>query len=462
MNPVPDRPARLLLLGGLAVGLVARLVFAVADDGLWWPDEYYQALEPAHRAVFGYGWQAWEFLEGARHWTLPGLVAALMKVSEAAGLPYLRVIEFSFCLVGSATGYAVSLLARAQGASQRASAISAAVFSLMGLAVFIAPRAMGEGLSGLPITLAFALLFMAPSRGKVIAAGLLLSLAVGLRLQNGLFCLGALAVLWRLKGPVALLLGVLVVGAVGYGLVDQLTWGEPFHSARAYLRFNLVEGRASAFGTSPFFHYVSAFVTAEGLTFVPLVLLTALGARKRPELPLIVLGFFLVHSLIPHKELRFLFPLVPLLAAQAALGLDLVKPKVQLAVLALAGLSLLTLPWLTFGRLGIHDPPRDTSALDFGGPENRLLIRAGKLDDLCGLRLASLTHWRTGGYAYFHHRAPIYRADKPEEGAGHYNYVIARHGTVEGTELAVDHDVALIKLNDAPCTPDPTYDWHLE
>jgi hypothetical protein len=134
---------------------------------------------------------------------------------------------------------------------------------------------------------------------------------------------------------------------------------------------------------------------------------------------------------------------------------------VQGALVALALLSTVALPVLTFGRLGIVDPPRDTRALDFGGPYNRLLARAGALQDVCGLRIADFPHWRTGGYAYFHRQAPLYRAEKPEEGAGHFNYVIARKGVVSGVEIADDDDVALVRL-DTPCTPDPAYDWRLE
>jgi hypothetical protein len=326
----------------------------------------------------------------------------------------------------------------------------------MGLAVFIAPRAMGEGLSALPITLAFALLFSSPTRAKVVLAGVLLSVAVALRLQNGLFCIGALVVLLRSDRRLALwLFVVLLGGALAYGLVDFLTWGSWFHSARVYLQFNLVEGRASSFGTSPFLHYLTAFVTSE-VTFIPLVLLTALGFKRRPEVPVIALVVLLVHSFIPHKELRFLFPLVPLLVAQAALGLDLAKPQVRIALPALAFFSLVSLPTMTFGRLGIVDPPRATSAIDFGGPENRLLIRAGKLDDVCGLRIESIANWRTGGFAYFHKRVPLYRAG---EGDLHFNYVIAR--TSSGTEIARDGDVALFKLG-AECASDASYDWHLE
>lgn len=455
---------RVILLGGLIVGLVARVLFGLLDDGLWWPDEYYQSLEPAHRLVFGYGWQAWEFVEGARHWTLPGVVAAVMKAADLLGLPYLRVIELTFCAIGAATAYAVFVLACAQGASERAAAIAATVFSLMGLAVFIGPRPMGEGLSALPITVAFALLFGAPTRTRLVVAGALLAFAVGLRIQNGLFAVLALPLPLRRpggRGHALVLLGTLGVGAALYGLVDLLTWGEWFHSARVYLRFNVVEGRASMFGTAPFFHYLTSFVTAEGVTIVPLALLSAIGAARARWLPLTIVVFAVGHSFIPHKELRFLFPIVPLLCAHAAVGLDLVKPWVQRATLGLAVLSLALLPTLTFGRLGIHDPPRATSAMDLGGPQNRLLQFAGKRSDVCGLRIEDFPHWRTGGFAYFHNPAPLYRAERPGEGAGHYNYVIARRGTVAGEELAVDHDVALLKLS-GPCTPDPAYDWHLE
>ena len=458
-----NRWALPLLIGGLLVGLVARLGFAFHDDGLLWPDEYYQSLEPAHRAVFGYGWQAWEFLEGARHWTLPGFVALVMKVSSAIGLDYLKAVEVTFCLASTATAWATWRLARAQDASPFSAAVGATVFSLMGLAVYAAPRAMGESLSALPVALALAIVCKPSTRVGLVIAGALLSIAVGLRLQNGLFCIGALWLLLaaRRRSDAGVLFGVLLFGALAYGLVDQLTWGAPFHSARQYLRFNVIEGRSSDFGTAPFFHYARALVTAEGLTMVPLIALTIFGARSRPAVALIALAFFVVHSLIPHKELRFLFPIIPLVCAQAALGLDRLDKRVGIAVLVLAVASLATFPTLTYGRLGISNPRGELSAIDYGGPENRLLLRARSLTDLCGLKIESIENWRTGGYAYLHQRVPMYRNDPPGQGEGHFNYVIARRETVSGVEVAVEGDIALVKLPTA-CAPDPGFDWHLE
>ncbi|HEX8822710.1 MAG TPA: hypothetical protein VF794_22475, partial [Archangium sp.] len=74
-TPVPPPAERLLaravLVLALGVGAALRVWTALTDDGIYWPDEVFQSLEPAHRLVFGYGLKAWEFIEGARNWALP-------------------------------------------------------------------------------------------------------------------------------------------------------------------------------------------------------------------------------------------------------------------------------------------------------------------------------------------------------------------------------------------------------
>src|SRR5260370_41077903 len=97
----------LILLASLLAGAVLRAWLSFHDDGIYWPDEIYQSLEPAHRLVFGYGLIPWEFLQGARSWALPALVAGLLKGSGwfgAAGpRPYLYVVRRFFSAGGVAT-----------------------------------------------------------------------------------------------------------------------------------------------------------------------------------------------------------------------------------------------------------------------------------------------------------------------------------------------------------------------
>ena len=80
------RAGLILLAVILSAGFVARVWLAWVDDGIYWPDEIYQSLEPAHRLVFGPGLISWEYGLGARTWALPGLVAAIFWMCQAVGL----------------------------------------------------------------------------------------------------------------------------------------------------------------------------------------------------------------------------------------------------------------------------------------------------------------------------------------------------------------------------------------
>ena len=280
--PLPETPAselrlaRGLLVLVLAAGGILRVWLALTDDGLYWPDEIYQSLEPAHRLVFGYGFIAWEFIEGARSWALPGLVAGLMGLARVLGLDspdgYLGLVKVAFALVGTATAWASYRLARSHGASPLAAVGGASLMALASVPIYFAPRAMSENASALPVVLGLALA-LAPgaSRRALIVGASLLGLAVLLRLQAGIFCVGLVALLaarrqWRQAG---LALGVLAVWAVLFGLLDRLTWGRWFHSALVYLDFNLLRGGASGWGVSPFTYYTQ--VLLQGMRGVSLL-----------------------------------------------------------------------------------------------------------------------------------------------------------------------------------------------
>lgn len=43
------------------LALPVRLLGAYLSRAFLQPDEYWQALEPAHRAAFGYGYETWEW-----------------------------------------------------------------------------------------------------------------------------------------------------------------------------------------------------------------------------------------------------------------------------------------------------------------------------------------------------------------------------------------------------------------
>src|SRR5438132_2428995 len=150
-----------VLASALLVGGTLRVWLAFNDDGISYPDEIHQSLEPAHRLVFGYGLVAWEFRDGARNWAFPGFVALLLKACSLVGITdsrsYVLVIRGVFCLTGVATAAATFRLARSLGASALSAAAAASLFALSAPAIFYAPRAMSETAAALVVVLALTL-----------------------------------------------------------------------------------------------------------------------------------------------------------------------------------------------------------------------------------------------------------------------------------------------------------------
>lgn len=471
----PTEPllARVVLVLALGVGATLRVWTALTDDGIYWPDEVYQSLESAHRLVFGYGMQAWEFIEGARNWALPALVAALMKVATWVGLDeprgYLGLTRGAFGLLGAATAWGSYRLARAYEASELAAAAGASLFALSAVPLYFGPRAMSENASALPVVLGLALaLRPGASRRALVGGASLLGLAVLLRLQTGVFCVGLVAVLaarreWR---AVRDALAVLAGWAFLFGLLDWLTWGRWFHSALVYLDFNLLRGKAADFGIAPFSYYNRVLFRAMGGVTLVAAGLSLLAARRAPGLLGVAAAFFLLHAWQPHKELRFVLPVLPLFAALAGVGLDTllrhlppspVRLALPLAVVAVAGLSGARAGLLTFRDVGLYEEWRpQASAWDDWGPVNRLLIAAGHREDVCGLKVEAVHLAWAGGYSYFHRDVPLYPHVGPGRESGFYNYVVTTAGAVgQGEVVASEGPFVLVRLPNDRCAPDP-------
>jgi len=87
------------------------------------------------------------------------------------------------------------------------------------------------------------------------------------------------------------------------------------------LRFNLLDGRSSEWGTQPAHWYLSSALPRALLGGAPLVPLGALLERRLRPACAAALLYVALYSLLAHKELRFLFPILPLANAAAAAAL---------------------------------------------------------------------------------------------------------------------------------------------
>ncbi|MFB6263387.1 MAG: hypothetical protein ABEL76_07165, partial [Bradymonadaceae bacterium] len=111
----------------LSVAVLAAAGLAVAcawwgwtGHGIYHPDEIYQALEPAHELVYGYGLTSWEWRVGARNYALPGLLSAGFGLSTLLGLDrsplHIAPVTALVSLLTGATALGIYRLSRAIGA----------------------------------------------------------------------------------------------------------------------------------------------------------------------------------------------------------------------------------------------------------------------------------------------------------------------------------------------------------
>ncbi len=486
--PPAARSSALYALGTLGVALVVgaamRLDLALNDWGIFWPDEVFQSLEPAHRLVHGYGLVAWEFVDGARNWALPGFVALWLRLAKFAGLEhpqsYLTLVRLVFVALSLLTVWAVYRLARSQGALPELAAAAAAAFAVAAPIVYFSHRAMSENAAALPVALGLAFSFRPDARGRDIVVGAsLLGLSVLLRLQCGVFCVGLLATFaarkeWRRLRDAA---AVLFAWAIVFGALDAFTWADApgarfggwFHSALKYIDFNLVEKGASGWGTSPFpFYFQKLYASMEGLS-VAVFALSLLAANRARGLFLTAAAFLLLHSSVGHKEYRFLVPVLPVFFALAGVGLtglqeDAARWLLAPALLTCALFSALSHGKLTFGELGQYPERPHESAYDDFGPINRMLLAAHERPDLCGVRI-DIAHlaW-TGGHSHLHRRAPLYHQGWPPPEAQVFNYLVTFVPPPFGQVVAQDArnpSVGLVRLPFDTCRTDVGYSWRL-
>ena len=338
----------------LALALALRLGIALWFWNAVTYDEVYQFLEQAHRLVFGQGIVPWEYQVGLRCWLIPLLLAAPMELAHLADpspLFGLAVIRILLCIASlSVVWCAVRWGEQFAG---RRGAWTAGLFTALWPDLWLmAPHPLEETLSAYVLVPAVYLISLDDDQRRRVAwAGLLLGFAFTLRIQlapaiaiAGIVLCGRHVWRWR----VALLAAALPVLIAG--MLDWYSWGQPFRSFWLNIYLNIFLHIAShEFGSDPpgFFIFMLA---VDWRWALPVVVFLVWRARRPLPLPiLLALVIILTHSLIAHKEFRFIFPALALVVPTAGLGLaTLPVPGWRAACAGVAATGLLLSPWPRF------------------------------------------------------------------------------------------------------------------
>lgn len=315
---------------------VLHVLAAMFSKGYHHPDEQFQILEFANHVVADTPTEglAWEHEARIRPWMQPAFYAVIMEALHEAGVHNPFEQTFVLRLVSALIGFlSILSLARASErwiADDRVRLYAIAALGLAWYAPYLHARTSSENFGTSFICFAVAALVSSQRRDLLDATptshtgrwGLLAGLAAGMafesRFQLGFMIAGlGLWVLWY-RRDWRLMMGALVGFSVVFALgryIDHWGYGDWTITPLAYFRVNIMENKASAFGVQPWWWYFKKIFNEipPPLGFAFLFGMPVVWWRMRSHIiTWATVPFLLVHIVIGHKELRFLFPLLPL------------------------------------------------------------------------------------------------------------------------------------------------------
>ncbi|MFX0060979.1 MAG: hypothetical protein ACFFC7_02195 [Candidatus Hermodarchaeota archaeon] len=353
----------LILLGCLTlIGWFVRVILAVNTGGQVHPDEIYQSLEIAHKLKYGgHAFIAWEFQipsspeqdGAARSYLFPLLFLIIFEGCELLGIPYgidgtLRVVRiFSATwstLLIPIVFYLSKELFPAQNKPYIFSLFAAFLTTVWFPFLFFGIRTLTNSFVAIPIFLAIYLHLLTSKKINEFSSpkavvlefttGVLLGFACALRLDSFVFFVPFFLLHHQNNRQTVYFYILIFLGfAVSFfiqGQSDLVYYGTFLISPINWMKFNIIEGKSSNFGTESFYYYIvriilQPFYTAFfGILFGILIIKinAAYRYKRKIEDPwffiiLQLLFWFLISlgiiSLVGHKEDRFIFSLYPVI-----------------------------------------------------------------------------------------------------------------------------------------------------
>ncbi|MDE1918138.1 MAG: hypothetical protein KGJ57_09160 [Sphingomonadales bacterium] len=377
----------------LAIGLRA-LLFAPLEIG--YADELMQYLEQANRLVTGHGIMPWEVRMDARNQIIPQMLAPAMWLGHCLAPGTLWAVWLARAFFAALTLLALPAAWRlGRLTSPRHGLVALFAVSIWYESVLFSELLLSESLASALLVMAAALL-LAPvdsARGLRLG-GLLLGLGVIVRLQYAPFAAVLLiGACWRHRPRwQAAMMGCGVALSIG-ALSDLLGHHVPYHWVVQNVILNIgTANRAASFGVEPPQTYVIWLFEHLG-PFAPFMLAGAFLAGKayRP-LAAAALVNLLLHSLIAHKEYRFIWLsvlVVVVLSAIASLrGIDMLARRRGAKQASGIAMAVLICAWL-IASLAANQQSGGARAMRGGSAITRLAIQASQQPGICGIAIAN-------------------------------------------------------------------------
>lgn len=304
------------------IGLLLLIVAAWCTEGYFHPDEHFQLLEFANWKFGLMPAQAlpWEFAAQMRPALQPVIAWIAISAARWSGLYNPFILAFLLRLMTGLLAFTVyKKLAILTLTTEEKPLFFGLVFCCWFMPM-LSVRFSSENYAALSFLLACYYLLDFQKHGhllKIFGAGLALGISFCFRFQMAFAIAGILCwLVFSLRAGGRPLLVFFMAGMLGLSiglLADRWFYGTWVFTPWNYFRANIMEGKANAYGMEPWWWYLPEFCL-KAIPPVSLLILAGLlaGIRKNKGHLLVwaLIPFIAGHSIVAHKELRFLFPMV--------------------------------------------------------------------------------------------------------------------------------------------------------
>jgi phosphatidylinositol glycan class B len=306
------------------LSILALVITTFFSSGYYHFDEHFQILEFAglklNMTVAAN--LPWEYTYQMRPAIQPAIVVLVFRLFSVPGVTSPFIITYVLRILSAAVAFTgMYLIYKAFYRSILNDALKL-WFSLLSFflwfMIFNNVRFSSENWSGNIFLIAFSLLYIKHTDRKrhFLYIGMLLGLAFLFRYQTGFLIAGF--ILWHLLikknyvNTIILILGVVILFGAGV-LIDRWFYGNWTLTAWNYFNMNILQNRVSDFGIRPWWYYIER-VFVQGIPPFSIVYIISFIFyfifKRKDLLTWTLLPFLLIHFIIGHKEIRFLFPVI--------------------------------------------------------------------------------------------------------------------------------------------------------
>lgn len=317
--------------------LAFRLVNALTLNTFFQADEYWQALEPAHAFVFGYGYLTWEWQLGLRSYLHPLIYMVpywLVKCFESTvGDTYTYVLvgpKVVNALVAATGDYYLYHLMETMHPSLSSRKNFAKLVSY--LSFFSAwnwycwCRSFANSIE---LTMTIIALYYFKN-GDYSFSLIIAAFNCIIRPTNAIIWLFYFPGVF-LKFPKLIIIALLTAAAViGLDAIVNYYFYLGFKLPLwQFFKFNVSDSLSSFYGISRVDFYFLQAIPILLLNYLPFFLY-GIAITQWSESKTLCLFYLLVFTAIPHKEFRFIYPLMPFLLMYSASGITKISSKVSI------------------------------------------------------------------------------------------------------------------------------------